>query len=219
MKKLRLPITSLIILLLMSVTTRSKLMAQTKPVSPILVSNADATDRNEGAMVPLADLLTTLEQNFEATFLFKDEVVRRKQVNTNKIHIGENTGQQLAGILDQLGLTYYQVDEQTYVLFPKTTLLTKSATQEQVSGTVTDASSGEPLPGVNIMVIGTSVGTTTDDNGDYSLEVESIEDTLRFSFIGYQTQEVPIEGRTSIDVALEKKESELGQMGVTGYRD
>src|SRR5699024_6681074 len=217
MKKLRLPITSLIILLLMSVTTRSKLMAQTKPVSPILVSNADATDRNEGAMVPLADLLTTLEQHFEATFLFKDKVVRRKQVNTDKIHIGENTGRQLAGILDQLGLTYYQVDEQTYVLLPQATLLTEDTARETISGTVTDASTGEILPGVNILVKGTSTGASTDAEGQYELTVESLQDTLVVSYIGYQTQEVPIDGRTTIDVALQSQATSGEEIVVVGY--
>src|SRR5690625_3971655 len=55
-----------------------------------------------------------------------------------------------------------------------------------VSGTVTDAESGETLPGVNITVKGTTTGTATDADGAYELTVESLRDTLVFSFIGYQ---------------------------------
>src|SRR5699024_8242172 len=217
MTKALLKVTSLIIVLLVAGGVNTDLMAQVKTSSPILVSNNGAAGGLEGTMVPLADLLTTLEQHFEATFLFKDKVVRRKQVNTDKIHIGENTGRQLAGILDQLGLTYYQVDEQTYVLLPQATLLTEDTARETISGTVTDASTGEILPGVNILVKGTSTGASTDAEGQYELTVESLQDTLVVSYIGYQTQEVPIDGRTTIDVALQSQAISGEEMVVVGY--
>jgi hypothetical protein len=110
MKKLLLRITGLILLFLVGGAVNSELMAQQESSSPILVSNAEATDGQKGKMVSLADFLAKLEQNFEATFLFKDEVVQDKRVNTDKIQMGEHTGRQLVGILDQLGLTYSQVD-------------------------------------------------------------------------------------------------------------
>src|SRR5699024_3641447 len=131
------------------------------------------------------------------------KVVRRKQVNTDRIQIGEDTGTQLAGILTRLGLTYYQVDEQTYVLLPQKTLFTKDVAQETISGTVTDAQSGETLPGVNILVKGTTTGASTDANGTYELTVESLQDTLVFSYIGYQRQEVPINGRNTVNIAMQ----------------
>src|SRR5699024_8586927 len=74
--------------------------------------------------------------------------------------------------------------------------------QETISGTVTDGQSGETLPGVNILVKGTSRGTSTDAEGQYELTVESLQDTLVVSFVGYQTKEVPINGQTAIDIAL-----------------
>ncbi|HLR24980.1 MAG TPA: carboxypeptidase-like regulatory domain-containing protein [Fodinibius sp.] len=77
--------------------------------------------------------------------------------------------------------------------------------QTGISGTVTDVQTGEPLPGVNILVKGTTTGISTDANGKYELTVESLQATLVISYIGYQKQEVPIEGRTTIDVALQPK--------------
>ncbi|NBC64529.1 MAG: hypothetical protein GVY07_02545, partial [Bacteroidetes bacterium] len=59
-------------------------------------------------------------------------------------------------------------------------------TVHEVSGTVTDASDGETLLGVNIMVVGTTTGTTTDMEGNYTLSVPSTDSQLRFSYIGYQ---------------------------------
>ncbi|WP_395262480.1 SusC/RagA family TonB-linked outer membrane protein [Halalkalibaculum sp. DA3122] len=88
---------------------------------------------------------------------------------------------------------------------------------ETVSGQVTDAASGEPLPGVNVVVKGTTTGTSTDSEGSYELNVPSLQDTLVFSFIGYQTQEVPIDGRTSFDVALQTQAVSGEELVVTGY--
>src|SRR5699024_2744412 len=202
MKTLLLPITVLAALLLVFGAVNTKLMAQTEPFNPILVSNKGAASGSDEIMVHMADLLSSLAQHFEVTFLFKDEVVRRKQVNTDRIQLGQDTGIQLAGILTRLGLTYYRVDEQTYVLLPQTILLTKNAAQETITGTVMDAQSGETLPGVNILVKGTSTGASTDGNGAYELTVESLQDTLVVSYIGYQRQEIPISGRTEIDIQL-----------------
>src|SRR5699024_8375070 len=166
-------------------------------------------------------LLSTLEQHFEATFLFKDKVVRRKQVNTDRIQLGQDTGAQLAGILTQLGLTYYRVDEQTYVLLPQTTLLTEDDAQETISGTVTDANTGEPIPVVNILLKGTSMGASTDANGAYELTVESLQDTLVVSFIGYQTQEVPINGRSTVNIAMQTQTISGEELVVTalGFKE
>jgi TonB-linked SusC/RagA family outer membrane protein len=89
--------------------------------------------------------------------------------------------------------------------------------QETVSGTVTDAQTGETLPGVNILVKGTSSGTATDNKGHYSLSVPSLQDTLRFSFIGYQTKMVAINGRTRVDVELEPEVFSGQQLVIIGY--
>ncbi|MDZ7690869.1 MAG: SusC/RagA family TonB-linked outer membrane protein [Balneolaceae bacterium] len=88
---------------------------------------------------------------------------------------------------------------------------------ETVSGTVTDASSGETLPGVNVLVKGTDTGTSTDAEGSYELTVPSLQDTLVFSFIGYQTTELPINGRTEIDIQLQPQAISGEELVVVGY--
>lgn len=84
----------------------------------------------------------------------------------------------------------------------------------EISGKVTDAS-GEPLIGVNVLVKGTNTGTSTDFNGMYSIDAPSTNDILVFSYIGYQTQEVAIEGRTMIDVVLASDAALLEEVVVT----
>lgn len=85
-----------------------------------------------------------------------------------------------------------------------------------VSGTVTSADDGEALIGVNIFVQGTDVGTVTDFNGEYKLDVPS-ESVLVFSYIGYQTLEVPVDGRTQVDVSLQLSSTALDEVVVVGY--
>jgi len=88
---------------------------------------------------------------------------------------------------------------------------------EAVTGIVTDASSGQTLPGVNILVKGTSRGASTDSKGHYEVSVPSLKDTLVFSFIGYKKQEVPIDGRTEINIQLQAQAISGEEMVVTGY--
>src|SRR5699024_1549982 len=89
--------------------------------------------------------------------------------------------------------------------------------QETITGTVTDAQSGETLPGVNILVKGTSTGASTDAGGSYEVTVPSLQDTLVFTYIGYQRQEVPVNGRMEIDVGLQPQAIAGEEVVVTGY--
>lgn len=85
-----------------------------------------------------------------------------------------------------------------------------------VSGTVT-SSNGEQIPGVSILVKGTAIGTVTDLDGTYSLNVPNEGDILVFSSIGYLTQEVPLNGRAVIDIIMEEDIQGLEEVVVVGY--
>src|SRR5690554_2120889 len=86
-----------------------------------------------------------------------------------------------------------------------------------VSGNVTSSSDGLGLPGANILLKGTFTGTVTDIDGRYSLSVPNATDTLVFSSIGYLTQEVVVNGRTTINVVLEEDIESLDEVVVVGY--
>ncbi len=86
-----------------------------------------------------------------------------------------------------------------------------------ITGTVVDAETGETLPGVNIVIKGTATGTVTDGDGRFSLDVPALSDTLMFSFVGYLTQEVPIAGRSVVDVSLAPDVEQLEEVVVVGY--
>lgn len=75
--------------------------------------------------------------------------------------------------------------------------------QTQVSGTVTDKSSGESLPGVTVVVDGTGTGVFTDLDGRFSLQADPSSDALVFSFVGYNTTRIKLDGNTTVNVKLE----------------
>ncbi|MCI4668349.1 MAG: SusC/RagA family TonB-linked outer membrane protein [Bacteroidia bacterium] len=87
--------------------------------------------------------------------------------------------------------------------------------QSKVSGTVTDAESGDPLQGVAVLIKGTTVGMFTDNNGKYTLEVPEGNTTLLFTFLGKKTVEQSIDGRSTINVKLEPDFLAIDEVVVT----
>ncbi|GCC52514.1 SusC/RagA family TonB-linked outer membrane protein [Chryseotalea sanaruensis] len=84
-----------------------------------------------------------------------------------------------------------------------------------MSGRVTSTEDGSPLPGVNVVIKGTTSGTVTDIDGNYRLSVANAGGELIFSFIGLQTREVPIGDRSTVDVSLALDVTQLGEIVVT----
>lgn len=88
--------------------------------------------------------------------------------------------------------------------------------QRKITGTITDES-GVLLPGVNIIIKGTTTGTISDGNGNYSIDIPPGDIILVFSFIGYQTQEVLVETQTIINIILKEEILALEELIVVGY--
>ncbi|MDT0687220.1 SusC/RagA family TonB-linked outer membrane protein [Autumnicola psychrophila] len=86
----------------------------------------------------------------------------------------------------------------------------------EVSGQVTSADDGMPLPGVNVRTRGGSDGTVTDFDGNYTVNANS-DATLIFSYLGFETTEVPVNGRTSINVSMAADNEQLSEIVVVGY--
>jgi TonB family protein len=85
-----------------------------------------------------------------------------------------------------------------------------------IQGHVISAEDGTPMPGVNVLVQGTTQGAVTDMNGSYQLTSVGADQKLAFSFIGYLTQEVPVANQQNIDVKLGPDVSQLSEVVVTG---
>ncbi len=89
--------------------------------------------------------------------------------------------------------------------------------QFTVSGRVTDAGDQTGIPGTTIVEVGTTAGTITDMDGNYRIEVSSPNSVLRFSFIGYESQELNVQSRTTLDVVLKPDQADLDEVVVIGY--
>jgi len=90
-----------------------------------------------------------------------------------------------------------------------------AAQNREIKGRVTDAANGQGLPGVTVLVKGTTVGASTNADGSFSLNAPASATTLVFSFIGYTTQEQPIGSSSNITVALATDAKQLGEVVVT----
>ena len=86
-----------------------------------------------------------------------------------------------------------------------------------VTGTVTEATSGQPLPGVNVLIKNTSRGASTDFDGNFSLTDVPLNSVLVFSYLGYQTKEVTVTNDQSLAVILEEDSQSLDEVVVIGY--
>ncbi len=94
---------------------------------------------------------------------------------------------------------------------------TRLAAAQEITGTVTDTENGTTLPGVNVLLKNTTIGTVTDIDGKYRIDANDENATLVFSSVGYEPQEVAVEGRSTVDVALASDVTALNEVVVTSF--
>lgn len=167
----------------------------------------------------LEEALSVLEERFDVLFLYKSQLLDQKRTpDSESLNQNRELSNILQSILRDTGLTYKQISHRTIGIFPQYRVQKPiESYQTTIAGTVIDEQSGEALPGVNIFVQGTTIGTTTDMDGMYSLEIPSEDDVLVFSFIGYETREIQVNGQTTIDVQLVPAIISGSEVVVVGY--
>ena len=109
----------------------------------------------------------------------------------------------------------YVIVEQTIVIRPREPNQAEAIPLAIIKGKVTTAA-GKPLGGVSVFVKATKKGTTTDDNGDFTIAARH-QDVLVFSYVGYDTKEVQVDDQTSITVSLTESNAALNEIAVIGY--
>ncbi|MEM9673183.1 MAG: TonB-dependent receptor plug domain-containing protein, partial [Bacteroidota bacterium] len=114
------------------------------------------------------------------------------------------------------GLWEYAILFTVFFFFSSTLLFANNNPLITVSGTVTSPNDNEGLPGVNVLVKGTTQGTVTDIEGKYSINAEE-NDILVFSSIGFVSQEVPVDGRSTINITMTEDVQALEEIVVIGY--
>ncbi|MEN8249101.1 MAG: TonB-dependent receptor [Bacteroidota bacterium] len=166
----------------------------------------------------VADVLKEIEENSNFRFFYLREQVDVEKVIS--INSNENTVEEiLTAIFKDEGINYKVLENDLILISPEKigfSNLLDVAQQKSVTGKVTDET-GQPLPGVTVKVKGTTRGTVTDVDGNYSMSNVPDDATLVFSFIGMKTQEMPASGVTNINVTLDNLIIGVDEVVVVGY--
>ena len=161
-------------------------------------------------------LMDEIEEQSEFYFIFN-----QKQIDVNRIVNISANNESIENVLPRMfaGTNIKHVILDRKILLtnnPEDKIILELAQQQVITGTVVD-SNGEPLPGVNVTVKGTTIGVMTDINGNYSIDVPSSNSILIYSFIGYNPQEVTVGSQRIINITLEEDVQMLEEVVVVGY--
>ncbi len=156
------------------------------------------------------EVLDQIEQSTDFRFFYNENFT-----DLNRLVTIDARNNRVEEILDEIlassDVTYKVLENNLIVITPKAML------QQKVTGTVTDASTGEALAGVYVRIEGINAGGVTDADGKYSIDLPKADAVLQFSFVGYITETIPVAGQSVIDVVLEAEISELDEVVVVGY--
>ncbi|WP_321995514.1 TonB-dependent receptor [Draconibacterium orientale] len=170
-----------------------------------------------GQNLSLEEVFDRIEQQSEFSFIYNLSQIDLSQ----KVNV-DFKGERVETILDELLLgtrIAYTVNNRLIIVHKagrEEAQNSITVQQKTVSGKVTDEN-GEPLPGVTVVISGTTQGTVTDINGEYSLINFPENAILQFSFVGMKTQEVTVAGKTDIDVVMTEESIGLEEVVAIGY--
>lgn len=190
----------------------------------------------------LKNALLSLQQHYGVEILFEDRVV--DHILTEEIDFKKSVEKNLERLLNTTGLAFKKVRRNTYVVSmesirPREEKQTHNPLYKEkspnvglplglvtppdrlvyeriVTGVVTETS-GEPLPGVSVMVRGTQTGTSTDADGSFTLSVPNEDVVMMFSFVGYVSKEINIGNQNVINVTMDIDEKALEEVVVVGF--
>ena len=164
----------------------------------------------------IADALEKIAQQIRVGISYKPDIMPDKTVSLEMVHTPAY--RVIYKVLEGTGLEpVLPPSKDVIVIREKEQPVEEEIFQDTVRGTVVDAQTGESLPGVNILVQGTSVGTTTNADGEFSLNIPEGAQTLVITYVGYQRQEIPIGDETTINIELAQDIAMLDDLVVVGY--
>jgi len=165
----------------------------------------------------IKEVIATIEKQTEYIFLYKDEIFDLTQKYSVDFE-QESFEDVLKSICNTANVDYEIRDDRQIILKEKergNPILLRQDTKT-VTGTVS-GQDGTPIPGVSVVLPGTTTGAVTGINGEFSIEIPESASLLQFSFVGMKTQEVSIEGRTVVNVIMYEETIGLEEVVAIGY--
>ena len=161
----------------------------------------------------IEDVLKLIEDQSNFYFLYNGKLIdvsKRVSINVTDQNL-ENT---LTELLRETNISYQVINRQV-ILSPRDNV-SIAGQQVSISGKVTD-STGQPLPGVSVVVKGTTTGTITDFDGKYTLANVPGDAVLVFSFVGMRSHEIPVQNKSDINIALVEETFGIEEVVAVGY--
>jgi TonB-linked SusC/RagA family outer membrane protein len=159
----------------------------------------------------IKEVFNDIEKNTEFRFFYNEDYIDLDRKVTMD-GTDRNVEEVLTNLLESSDADFKVLENNLVVIAPRELIQ-----QKAVTGKTTDSKTGAPLPGVNVVVKGTSTGAFTDTNGNYSITLPETNGTLVFSFVGYQSQEIAVSAGSIIDVVLTEESLILDEVVVIGY--
>ena len=166
--------------------------------------------------ISLSQLIKKIENQVSAEFIYKSEDLRDyKNLKVEK----EGTIEEVLNLVLEGTDLKLQLEGNVYVISKKAPVLKPAAKQEknELKGTVTDTD-GNTLPGVSVVIKGTTTGVATNIDGNYTIEIDEDNAVLVFSFVGMLTQEISYKGQALQGVTLVADSEQMDEVVVTGYQ-
>lgn len=192
-----------------------------RPVIFIMLLLLVVEGKSQSRAIKLKILLQQLEEKYQVTFMYPSEA-GDKVVNAAIDNALVTVEDQLKNILKGSSLVYKKIDTKLYAILKPDSVQEKKASpagssgvEREVKGVVKSAH-GETLPGANVVEKGTSHGTVTGAEGEFSLVVNDPA-TLLVSSIGFQTQEIAVDNRSTFEVTLLEEVTQLQEVEVHSY--
>lgn len=177
-----------------------------------------------GNTIGLDRALSQIEQAFDVTFMYESSTVQDKFAVRKKA-LSDNLNDELQRVLTPYDLQYAKVGKHSYVIMTEQQARERRAARQEkgtIQGTVTDKN-GEPVPGANVFLEGTTIGGATKEDGTYSFQAAAGDYTLHVRVVGYKSQTAPVTvtegGTVTRDFQLKDDVLGFSEVVVTGTKN
>lgn len=157
------------------------------------------------------EVFSDIEKNTELRFFYNEDFInldRKVSMDMTDRKVEDI----LTALLESSDADFMILENNLVVIAPKELIQ-----QKEITGQTTDSKTGAPIPGVNVVVKGTTLGVFTNENGKYSITLPEASARLVFSFIGYQSQEIDVLAGSVINITLVEESKVLDEVVVIGY--